>query len=89
MSYLQIFKYSHMSHDDLDNDQVPWRRAREPVEHDVVDRNHFPLRRLRWHCPKHLLWTRHCRHHWNDGDYFVILILIVFMIIVYDQKVIF
>ena len=51
------------------DDQVPRRRAREPFEHNVVNRNHVPLRGLRRHCPKHLLWSGHCSHHWHDGDY--------------------
>ena len=50
-------------------DQVPRRGAREPFEHNVVDRNHVPLRRLRRHRPKHILWPGHCSHHWHDGDY--------------------
>ena len=47
--------------------QVSRRGAREPAEHDVVDRHHLPQCRLRRYRPQHLLRQRHRGHHRDDG----------------------
>ena len=41
--------------------QLPWRQAQEPVELDVDAVDYVPVRRLRRHCSKHVLWSRHRR----------------------------
>jgi len=44
-------------------EQLPRREAQEPVELDVDAVHYFPVRRLRRHCSKHVLWSRHRRLH--------------------------
>lgn len=49
--------------------KISRRGARQSAKLNVVNRYHFFMCRLRWHCAKYVLWPRHHNNVWNHCKY--------------------